>query len=92
MVNLIWNEEDAKKSYIEQGREEGLEQGMAQGLEQGMAQGLEQGMAQGMAKGKSESLLESIRNLMKNLDLTAEAAMNALGVSSEKQKELAPLI
>ena len=27
MVNLWWNEEAARKSYIAQGREEGIEQG-----------------------------------------------------------------
>lgn len=31
MVSLWWNEEDAKKSYIEQGREEGLEEGLVKG-------------------------------------------------------------
>ena len=64
MTALIWNEEDARKSYIAQGREEGRE----------------------------ENLIENIRTLMKNLKLTAEAAMNALGISPDKQRELAPLI
>lgn len=68
MVSLVWNEEDAKKSYIAQGREEGF------------------------AEGKRKNALENIRNLMRNFKLTASAAMNALGISPEMQKELAPLI
>ena len=64
MTALIWNEEDARKSYIAQGREEGRE----------------------------ETLIENIRALMDSLKLTAEAAMNALKISPEKQRELAPLI
>ena len=31
MLNLIWNEEDAKKSYIAQGIEEGIEKGIEEG-------------------------------------------------------------
>ena len=60
MVNLVWNEEDAKKFYKEET--------------------------------ERETWLKSIRNLMESLNLTAEAAMNALGISPEKQKELTPLI
>ena len=45
-----------------------------------------------MAEREEKTLLEAIRALMKNLKLTAEAAMTALGISPEKQKELAPLI
>ena len=72
MVNLIWNEEDARKSYIEQGREEGREEGVA--------------------IGERKTSLENVRNLMKNFKLTAEAAMNALDISPEMQRELEPLI
>ena len=84
MVSLVWNEEDARKSYIAQGREEGLAQGLAQGLSQGLAQGL--------AQGERKTALDNVRNLMKNFKLTAKAAMDALGISPEMQKELAPLI
>ena len=64
MVNLWWNEEDARKSYIEQGIEQG----------------------------ERKNALENVRNAMKNWHLTAEEAMIGLGISPEKQKELAPLI
>ena len=64
MVNLWWNEEDARKSHI----------------------------AQGIEQGERKTLFDNVRNLMESLHLTAEAAMNALKISPEKQKELAPLI
>ena len=80
MVSLVWNEEDARNFYREEGRKEGLEEG------------LEKGLKKGLEKGERKNALASIRNLMKNLHFTAEAAMNALGISPEKQKELAPLI
>ena len=50
------------------------------------------GFEEGYNEVQLEVQLKSIRNLMKNLHLTAETAMNALGISPEKQKELAPLI
>ena len=37
VLNLVWNEEDAHRSYYEQGREDGIEQGIKQGIEQGKA-------------------------------------------------------
>ena len=76
MVNLVWNEENAKKSYIAQGREEGREEGLVKGL----------------VEGERKNALENIRALMKNLHWTAQVAMDALGILPEKQKELAPLI
>ena len=44
------------------------------------------------AKARAEVLLENIRALMERLHWTAEVAMDNLGISPEKQKELAPLI
>ena len=39
------------------------------------------GIAEGEAKGKEETRVESIRSLMKNLKMTAEQAMEALGIA-----------
>ena len=41
---------------------------------------------------KKEILLDSIRNLMETMALTAEQAMNALKLPADKQNELRPLI
>ena len=55
-------------------------------------EGREEGRKEGMEKGMITALLSSVRNLMKNMGLSATEAMNALSVSADKQKELAPLI
>ena len=83
MVNLVWNEEDAKKSYIAQGREIGREEGLLAGREEGR-----------LAERKEwrQNMLNGIRNLMKNFKLSSKSAMDTLGISPEMQKELAPLI
>ena len=52
--------------------------------------------AEDLAEGKKEceknTLLDSIRNLMRNLNLTLQQAMDALGIPADKQEELRPLI
>lgn len=48
--------------------------------------------ARGEAKGEVKNLLNNIRQLMKNVNWTAQEAMNALGLPKEKQAELKPLI
>ena len=45
-----------------------------------------------LEEAKKETLLDNIRNAMESWGLTAEAAMNGLKISEEKQKELLPLI
>ena len=65
---------------------------MSTAMEELIAEGRAEGKAEGRAEGKAEGLLENIRAMMDTLHLTAEAAMNALKLSPEKQKELAPLI
>ena len=46
----------------------------------GLEQGLEQGIERGIEQGRNEQLLESIKNLMTNLGLSAEEAMKSLGI------------
>ena len=64
----------------------------ADAFARGKAEGEVKGEAKGKAEGKAEELLKNIRTMMKNLKLTAEAAMNVLEIPVEEQKELAPLI
>ncbi len=69
-----------------------MEELVKEGREQGIAQGLEQGIKQGRESGKVESLVVSIRNLMKAMNLTAKQAMDALLVPPEEQEKIvAPL-
>ena len=48
----------------------------------------ERGKKTGIAIGNKERLLQDVRNLMKNLNMTAEKAMQALSISPEEQAEL----
>ncbi len=43
-------------------------------------------------KERISTLLQSIKNLMDNLGLTAEQAMNAMGVSETDRKSILPFI
>ena len=52
----------------------------------------EQGFREGFAEGWLRSKAESVRLLRRNLNLSPEAAMNALDISPEEQRKLAPLI
>ena len=47
---------------------------------------------EGQEEGARKNLLENIRSLMQNMGLSSVEAMNALSVSPENQKKLAPLI
>ena len=49
-------------------------------------------MAEAREEGRQENLIENIRSLTDSLQLTATAAMNALKISPNMQKKLAPLI
>ncbi len=52
----------------------------------------DEGRVEGRAEGRAEGHVESIRNIMKNLKMTAEQAMKALGIEeSEQDKYLAML-
>lgn len=54
-----------------------------EGIKQGLEQGLEQGIKQGMEKGVAQEKLGNLKMMMKNLKLTAEAAMAALNIPEE---------
>ena len=50
--------------------------------------GIKKGRAQGKAEGIEETLLESVKNLMETLGLSAQQAMNALKISEADQARL----
>ena len=60
VLNLAWNEEDAHKSYFEQG----VAQGKAEGIAQGKAEGITQGIEQGTIKTKLEIIKNSLKEKM----------------------------
>ncbi len=61
-------------------REEGREEGRAEGREEGLE------------KGKDETSVTHIRNLMARMSLTAEKAMEILGISAEDQHKYALML
>ena len=64
----------------------------AKGKREGIEIGKKLGEEIGEARGKKECLLQNIRSMMKNLGLSSQKAMDALGISPEEQAELLPLL
>lgn len=66
---------------MEKMREESLREGMEQGIKQGMKQGLKQGM--------ENNRVANVAALMKNMSVSAEKAMELLGIPAEERDALA---
>ena len=60
--------------------------------EDGRKLGLKQGRREGKREGELIALKKVVKNLMKNQKITFEEAVKLLGISPNKQKELATLI
>ena len=68
------------------------EEGKAEGIAEGIAEGKLEGKAEGIVEGINQNRVDSIKNLMKTLKLTASQAMNALLIpEAEQAKYLAEL-
>ena len=80
-----WEEEAIiRHEGREEGRAEGLAEGLAEGREEGRAEGREEGLEEGLEKGREKTTILNIKNLMKNMKLTAEQAMEALGIDKSE--------
>ena len=77
MLNFVWDQERALKVRAEEAAEEAAAKAAAAALEKGMERGME--------RGKERERIFSIRNLMKNLQFTAEKAMDALSIPKAEQ-------
>lgn len=60
--------------------------------ERAMARGIEQGIEQGMARGVEREKLSNLRNLIKNMKLSAEQAMSVLDVPVSDRAKYASMI
>ena len=60
--------------------------------QRGVKIGKEQGKREGILLGKQQSTILSIQNLMKNLNLNIEEAMNVLSIPKEEQEHYTHLI
>ena len=67
-----------------EGREEGRAEGLAEGLAEGREEGRAEGREAGLEEGREKTTIFNIRNLMKNMKLTAEQAMEALGIDKSE--------
>ncbi|MCH5185366.1 MAG: hypothetical protein J1F64_04485, partial [Oscillospiraceae bacterium] len=64
-------------------RDWGRVEGMALGIEKGRAEGINLGRAEGRTEGIEMNCISNIKQLMKNLNFTAEQAMTAIGLSEK---------
>ncbi len=60
--------------------------------EEGREEGLEEGREEGREEGKNETSVTHIRNLMAQLQVTAEKAMELLGIPAENQGKYALML
>ena len=76
MLNFAWDQERALEVRSEEAREDGIRKGLAQGLSQGVL----------------ETTLLAIRNMMKNLGLSMEKAMDVLQIPADERAKYATLV
>ena len=62
------------------------------GFRKGIVVGTENGIVKGREEGREEEKLNSIRSLMKKLNLTLEQAMDVLDVPKSEQEKYAQLL
>ena len=67
-------------------REGGKPETMCEVLDRVEARGIEKGIEKGIEQGIEKSRIESIRNVMQNLHLTAKEAMDVLGIPASDRK------
>ena len=76
-----------KKESMEAGREEGREIGREEGREIGREEGREIGREEGREEGQDATFVRNLKNMMKNLGITAEEAMKILEVPKEQREK-----
>ncbi len=80
-------------TIMEDLRQESIEIGREKGMEEGMEKGMEKGMKKGMKKGRESALLRTLKNLLRNNPaMSAEQAMNMMGIPSKEQEKFMELI
>ena len=74
----------------EEGRKEGREEGRKEGREEGRKEGREEGRKAGREEGRKEgaeiATLNSIKNLMETLEISAEKAMDLEKIPAEERE------
>ena len=74
MMSTLFSEETLMEAFVKEMQDEARAEAMAEGT------------AKGRAEGRENSNLQAIKNLMVNLKLTFDQAMNAIGLAPEEQE------
>ena len=91
MILTEYNEKLHEQTLRKEGREEGIEEGFIKGRREGLEAGIEEGLIKGREK-EQKKMAESVRNLMNNLNVSAEEAMELLGLSEEDREQYRGLL
>ena len=75
-------------NYSEFIMDQGIKKGHRQGMRAGRKEGIKEGMKEGMKEGKAEALI----NMMKNLKLTMEQALEGLSIPESQWDEYRALV
>ena len=82
MMDTLFNEEQLLEAYGEEKYNVGKIEGRSEGLREGRNEGLREG--------RSEGIVETVKNIMKALGLTAEKALSLSGVPEREWKNYLP--
>ena len=90
-VSQVKASEEVGVKYMQKWEEEAIirAEGRAEGFEEGIEKGIEEGIEKGIEKGKENTILNNITQLMNNLKLTSDQAMEALGIPKADYKKYA---
>ena len=86
MMDTLFNEEQLLEAY----GEEKYNVGKSEGIKEGRSEGLREGRSEGLREGRSEGIVETVKNIMKSLGLTAEKALSLSGVPEREWKNYLP--
>lgn len=84
MVGFEWNEEEAREYWKKEAREIGWKEGNEVGKKEGKKEGEKEGEKRG--------IVISLKNLMKNMNLPLDKAMDVLQITGEDRKKYALLV
>jgi len=86
-VSQVKASEEVGVKYMQKWEEEAIIR--AEGKAEGFEEGIEKGIQKGIEKGKENTILNNITQLMNNLKLTSDQAMEALGIPKSDYKKYA---
>ena len=96
LMELFMTDEQIRKAYAEAAAEEAAIEAEARGIALGEARGIALGEARGIAlgetRGKENTLVQDLQNLMMNLGISLDKAMDLLNVSSDQRDKYRKLI